>query len=38
MYVWNELFELLDGSYFVTDIQDYIGYIIKKHMQLVKIL
>ena len=28
---WNEEFELHDGSYFVSDIQDYFGYIIKKH-------
>ena len=28
---WNDEFELADGSYFVSDIQDYIDYIIKKH-------
>ena len=28
---WNDKFELPDGSYFVSDIQDYIEYIIKKH-------
>ena len=28
---WSEKFELPDGSYFVSDIQDYFGYIIKKH-------
>ena len=28
---WNEEFELPDGSYFVSDIQDYFEYIIKKH-------
>ena len=28
---WNEEFELLDGSYFVSDIQDYFKYILKKH-------
>ena len=27
---WNDEFELPDGSYFVSDIQDYIEYIIKK--------
>ena len=27
---WNDKFELPDGSYYVTDIQDYIEYIIKK--------
>ena len=28
---WNEEFELLDGSYSVSDIQQYFEYIIKKH-------
>ena len=28
---WNEEFELTDGSYSVSDIQDYREYIIKKH-------
>ena len=28
---WNQEFELPDGSYFVLDIQDYFGYIIRKH-------
>ena len=27
---WNEQFELPDGSYSVSDIQDYFGYILKK--------
>ena len=27
---WNDEFELPDGSYYVSDIQDYIEYIIKK--------
>ena len=27
---WNEKFELPDGSYSVSDIQDYLGYIFKK--------
>ena len=27
---WNDVFELSDGSYSVSDIQDYIRYIIKK--------
>ena len=27
---WNDEFELPDGSYSVSDIQDYIEYIIKK--------
>ena len=29
--VWNEEFELPDGSYYVLDIQDYFEYILKKH-------
>ena len=28
---WNEIFELPDGSYNISEIQDYIEYIIKKH-------
>ena len=28
---WNEKFELPDGSYSVSDIQDYFEYIMKKH-------
>ena len=28
---WNEQFELPDGSYFVSDIQDYFEYILKNH-------
>ena len=28
---WNGEFELINGSYFVSDIQDYFEYIIKKH-------
>ena len=28
---WNEKFELPDGSYSVSDIQDYFEYILKKH-------
>ena len=28
---WNDIFELLDGSYSVSDIQDYFEYILKKH-------
>ena len=28
---WNEEFELPDGSYSVSDIQNYFDYIIKKH-------
>ena len=27
---WNEEFELLDGSYSASDIQDYFEYILKK--------
>ena len=28
---WNDEFELLDGSYSVSDIQDYFEHILKKH-------
>ena len=28
---WNDEFELLDGSYSISDIQDYFEYIFKKH-------
>ena len=28
---WNEEFELHDGSYSVSDIQDYFEYMIKRH-------
>ena len=28
---WNDEFNLPDGSYSVSDIQDYFEYIIKKH-------
>ena len=28
---WNETFDLLDGLYNISEIQDYIEYIIKKH-------
>ena len=28
---WNEKFDLPDGSYNISEIQDYIEYIIKKH-------
>ena len=31
---WNDQFELLDGSYSVTDIQSYFEYVIKKHETL----
>ena len=28
---WNDKFDLPDGSYFVSDIQDYFEYILKRH-------
>ena len=28
---WNDTFDLPDGSYDISEIQDYIEYIIKKH-------
>ena len=31
MEIWNEKFELPGGSYYVSDIQDYLEYIFKKH-------
>ena len=34
---WNDEFELPDGSYSVSDIQDYAEYIIKKHETLTAI-
>ena len=30
---WNEEFTLADGSYSVSDIQDYFQYILKKHRE-----
>ena len=33
---WNETFDLSDGSYNISEIQDYIEYIIKNMKQLVK--
>ena len=35
--MWNDEFDLPDGSYSVSDIQDYIKYIIKKHEKLTAI-
>ena len=32
---WSEEFELPDGSYSVSDIQDYFQYILKKHSESV---
>ena len=32
---WSEEFELPDGSYLVSDIQDYFEYILKKHSESV---
>ena len=34
---WNDEFELSDGFYSVSDIQDYIDYMIKKHETLTTI-
>ena len=33
---WNETFDLPDGSYNISEIQDYIEYIIKKHETIGK--
>ena len=35
--IWNDEYELSNGSYSVSDIQDYIEYIIKKHGTLTTI-
>ena len=32
---WNEEFELPDGSYYVSDIEDYFEYIFKKHGEIL---
>ena len=32
---WNDKFDLLDGSYSVSDIQDYFEYIIKKKHETI---
>ena len=32
---WNDEFELSDGSYFISDIQHYFEYIIKKHNESI---
>ena len=29
--IWNDKFELPDGSYCIVDIQDYLEYILKTH-------
>ena len=34
--IWNEDFDLLDGSYSIPDIQDYFEFIIKKHETLTE--
>ena len=33
---WNDTFDLLDGSYSVSDIQDYFEFIIRKHETLTE--
>ena len=33
--MWSEEFELPDGSYSISDIQDYFEYILKRHSQSV---
>ena len=33
---WNEKFELPDGSYSASDIQDYFEYILKKHEKVTE--
>ena len=34
-YTWSDEFELPDGSYSISDIQDYFDYILKKHNESV---
>ena len=33
---WNDIFDLPDGCYSISDIQDYFGFIIKKHEALAE--
>ena len=33
---WNDTFDLPDGSYLISDIQDYFEFIIKKHETLTE--
>ena len=33
---WNDTFHLTDGSYSISDIEDYFGFIIKKHKTLAE--
>ena len=33
---WNDEFELSDGSYSISDIQDYFEFVIKKHETLAE--
>ena len=33
---WNDTFDLPDGSYLISDIQDYFEFIIKKHESLTE--
>ena len=33
---WNEIFDLPDGSYSISDIQDYFEFIMKKHVILTE--
>ena len=32
---WNEEFTLPDGSYSISDVQDYFEYILKKHVEKI---
>ena len=34
--IWDDTFDLLDGSYSIVDIQDYFEFIIKKHETLTE--
>ena len=35
MPIWNDKFELIIGSFSVSDVQDYFEYIIKKHETVI---
>ena len=34
--IWNDTFDLLNGSYSISDIKDYFEFIIKKHETLTE--
>ena len=36
--IWNETFDIPDGSYSIATLQDYFGYVIKKHKTITTTL